>query len=115
MRLAWMHTGGECVQPADPVGKPLLDKEFERSVGYRRLIAESVRNQPLQNIIGAHRLVRFQQDFQRAANRCHSCAARIAERIRACESILGAMAVVMPHKGKTGIAQRWHVRHCQVQ
>lgn len=64
MILAHMGAGGERVQAFDFMGKPVADKEIQRTIGDRRLGAEPFRAQPFQNVIGAKRAMLFQQNLE---------------------------------------------------
>jgi hypothetical protein len=61
-----MRAGREGVQPAHLVHEPLLHQEIERAVGDGRLGLEAVIRQPLEDLVGAERAIRFEQDGQRA-------------------------------------------------
>ena len=107
MRLARVHAGGEGVQPADAVGKPLFHKELQRAIGDRRLVAEAVGGQPVQHVIGPQRAVCLQQDLQRAAahrGQPRRRSAAVSASARASTSPR-AMGVVMRGKGQIGAAQ----------
>lgn len=100
-----MHACGEGVQPADAVGEPLLDQEFQRPIRDRRLVSETVLGQPLENVIGPHGAMRLQQDFQRPApDRGQSGAPLGAEGIGPCENFAGAvrMIVALERQGRIG-------------
>jgi len=104
MRLSGMHAGGKGVQPAHAMGKALIDKEFQRAISHRRLIAEAFGRQPLQHVIGPQRLVVLQQDFQHPpSHRGEARALSGRQRLGPRQHIGGAMAVVVPGKGGTRI------------
>lgn len=73
MVVAGVQAGGKSVQPLQPVRQPVFDQKFQRAIGDRRLAAEPFGRKAVQNLVSAHRTVRFQQDFKcAAAHRCHA-------------------------------------------
>lgn len=63
-----MHTSGEGIETLDPMREPVFDEEIERAIGDRRLPTKAVGTKPVKHIVGAERLVRFEQDFKNAAS-----------------------------------------------
>ena len=105
MGLARVAAGGEGVEPADPVGKPLIGQEFERPVGDRRLVAEAFLGEPVEHFVGAHRTVVFEQQFEHpAAHGGEPRAGFGAELFGAPERHRGAGGVVVRGEGGGGIA-----------
>ena len=105
MRLARVAAGGEGVEPADPVGKPLVGQEFERPVGDRRLVAETLLGQPVEHFVGAHRAVMLEQQCEHApAHRGEPRAGLGAEPFGAPERLGGAVGVVVRGEGGGGTA-----------
>lgn len=100
MGFAGVHAGGEGIQPADAVGKTQVHQEIQRPIGDRGLIAKTFSGKTLQHVIGAHGLVRFQQDFQRAPpDRGQPRPLGGGQRLGPCQHIGGATAVVMAPEG----------------
>lgn len=65
MRSLRPRAGDEGAQPLDPVGEAVLDQEVERAVDHRRLPAQPRLAQPVQELVGRHRPVGFEQRLQR--------------------------------------------------
>lgn len=64
MVVAGMQAGGKGVQPLQTMRQPMFHQKFQGAIGHWRLATESLGGQAVQNLIGAHGPVRFQQDFQ---------------------------------------------------
>lgn len=95
-----MQTGGEGVQPLQAMGQTMMDKEFERPIGHRRLTAEAIGGKPVKHLIGPHRAMRLEQDFQRAtAHRRQPCAFVLQTNFGLVQRARLAGAVVMRRKG----------------
>ena len=95
-----MQASREGVQPLQAVGQAVPDQEFQRAIGHGRLVPEPGTGQPLQDVIGAHRAVRFQQDLQRAPpDRSQPPAPGGDTRLGPVQRAGGAGLVVMWHKG----------------
>ena len=52
------------VQPLELVDEPGRDQEIQRPVDHRRLRAQPLGAQPVEQFIGSHRAMRFGQQFQ---------------------------------------------------
>jgi hypothetical protein len=65
MTGAGMGAGDKGVEPLDLVDKAMVHEEIERAVGHGRLRAEPGLAQPVKHLIGAHRTVIPQKDFER--------------------------------------------------
>lgn len=103
MGLAGVHAGGEGVQAADAMGKPLFFKEVQRAIGDGGLIAEAFGGKAGQHVIGPHRPMRLKQYLKRAAaHGGQTQAARGDQSLGAGKGIMGAMCVVMLGKGEIG-------------
>lgn len=71
MVLVRMQAGRKGVQPLQTMCQTMLNQKLQRAIHNRRLVAESFCCETVQNLIGAHRAMGFQQDFQRAPpDRC---------------------------------------------
>ena len=64
--MAWMHTTDKCITTFDAVYKALRQQEFERAINYRwcNTFAVSSSIQLREDIVGAQRLVAYQQNFE---------------------------------------------------
>lgn len=102
MGLPGMHTGGKRVQPPHPMGKPLFNKKFQRTVSHRRLVAIALGREAFKHIIGPHGAMFLKQDLQNPPP--HRRQPRTAEGnqpIGAFQHILGAMGMIMAGKGRS--------------
>ena len=64
MVVAGMQAGGKGVQPLQAMRQPMFHQKFQGAIGHWRLPAKSLSRQAVQNLIGTHGPVRFQQDFK---------------------------------------------------
>lgn len=103
MVLIGMQAGREGVQPLQPVCQPVLDQKFQRPVGDRGLTAEAGFRKPVQNLVGAKGLMRFEQDFQRPPpHRSQPPALRRQPGLGGVQRMGAAVMVVMRREGGVG-------------
>jgi hypothetical protein len=101
MRSAGAHAGGKGIEPPDAMRETVIDQELQRAVGDRRLIAEAAFGKLFQNLVGAHRPMRRQQDLQcPAPHRRQADAAALAEGIGLGKDAIGAKRVIMGLEGQ---------------
>ncbi len=67
MRFVRVGAGDKGIQPLDSMGKSVPGQEFQRPVGDRRLGAEPVRAQTVEDLVGAKGPVFLQQVFEHPA------------------------------------------------
>ena len=85
------------------MGKSLFHEKLQGAVGNRGLVSEPFRGKPRQHVVGAQRLVLFQQDFQHpAADRRQTCTGRPRQRFGPLQRVMRAVGVVMRRKGQVG-------------
>lgn len=66
MAFAGMRAGDIGVEALDPVHEAVFDQKVERPVGHRRLRAKALRLEPVEDLVGAKRLVLVEQDLEDA-------------------------------------------------
>lgn len=67
MRGLGVAAGDIGIQSFDAMRKAVPGQELQRPIGSRRLGAEPVRRQPVQNLVGTQRAMLAQKQLQRAA------------------------------------------------
>ena len=91
-----LHAGDEGVAAFDAVDQPLLAQEIERAVDGDRRRPRAAQRQPVDQLIGAERLVARQQRLQHAAaDRRQAPRTRGADRLGVRDRIAGATLVVV--------------------
>ena len=96
MIFARMRAGDESVQPLDPVDKPVLGQELQSAVCDRRLRRHAVISQHIEDFVGPHRSVLFQQDFKDAPpRRCQLYTGILAMGRCGGQAILNAMRMIV--------------------
>ena len=96
---AGMHAGGKGVQPANAVGKAILDQEIQRAICDGWLMAKTVGGKTFKHLVSAHGAMRLQQDLKRsAAHRGQPHAAFSRHICRPRKRVALTMAMVMSAK-----------------
>src|SRR6185437_2432512 len=94
-----LHAGDECVAAFDAMDQALFAQEFERAVNGDRRRARAAHCQPVDQFIGAERLMACQQRLEHAAaDRSQAFAPRRAYRLGVRDGIAGTTAMVVARR-----------------
>lgn len=97
--------GGKAAKPLDPMDETVGGEKVERAIDHRRLAAEPGRGQPVEELVGGHRLVALEQGFEHEGpRRGQPQPPRRTRGLGGGKRVAAAPAVVMGREGPLGIA-----------